>query len=461
MTCPLPHMRITTVTCAAAMAILLATGCSESTPVVSPLPAAIRTIEVSASKSSLVVGDSVEVRATATADDGYPFHLTTVGWTSSDSAIATVTPTGPLTAQVRTISAGLVSITATVESHSGYLALAVTIPATPPSPPQISPSLAFIWSAETGMLALTFPPGVSQSSAGDVNDLGQVVGTVTIDSRAHAFVWTVDGGMTDIGGLPGFVSSYATAINNAGQVVGASINAAGRSQAFRWSPSEGMIALPMPPGTESSVVRGINASGAVVGELNGTAGPILFRWSQEKGTEDLTLFDADSYGDAVAIADNGDVVGYSGGVDSDSDVTRAVLWSANGTKKIIDPCTEGWIAWDYTYVCHSSAHAINNVGQIVVESDVNGASLAVRFTVAGDRLYIPRIPGSSSSYASAINDAGQVVGTSYWQVPLSAVGRAFFWSPISRTIDLGSLPGRQWSEATGINNHGQVVGRSY
>ena len=435
------------------LAAVMLTACSDSTP---PLPPSIQTIHVSALTNSVVLGDSVEVRATGRAADGSSFTLTAVGWTSSDVAIATVTATGPLTAEVRTISAGSVTITATVESHSGRLSLAVTPP--PPPPPQISPWLAFVWSQETGMTALTFPQGVGQSYASGINDLGQVIGSVIIDNRSHAFVWTREGGMVDIGGLAGSLSNSATAINNAGQVVGNSLDTSGRLQAFRWSPTQGMSALAMPAGTVSSYSSGINARGDVIGERRGSAGQSFpFRWSQEKGTEDLTPVGSDSYAAAVAIADNGDVVGYSGGADTFNDVTRAVLWSSDGTKKIIDACTEGSFAWDLSYVCHSSAVAINGAGQIVVEWEY-GFPLAV-FSAAGTRQNIPGINGSSTSRVAAINEAGQVVGYSYLQD--GQVRRAFLWSPLGGTIDLGSLPGRQWSTAHGINNRGQVVGSSY
>lgn len=305
------------------------------------------------------------------------------------------------------------------------------------------------------MTALTFPAGVDRSYATGINDLGQVVGTVSIDNVGHAFVWTLEGGMIDLGGLPGSVASSAAAINNAGQVVGGIEDASGHSRAFRWSPSDGMIALPMPPGTQSSYAVGINARGDVVGQRNGSAGLISFRWSQAKGTEDLTLFDSDSYGGAMAIADNGDIVGSSG--------SRAVRWSADGTKTIIDPCTDGFLGWDYSYVCHSSANAINSAGQIAGNSDSSGSLRGFRLTVGADRQDIPGITGSFTSHASAMNEAGQVVGSSIRIVPLfGEVGRAFLWSsPVGGSIDLGALPGRQFSQATGINNHSQVVGSSY
>jgi probable HAF family extracellular repeat protein len=221
-----------------------------------------------------------------------------------------------------------------------------------------------------------------------------------------------------------------------------------------------MIALPMPTGTENSFSRGINASGEVVGVRNWPAAPIPFRWSQERGREDLTFFDSDSYGEALAIADNGDIVGYSGHDNKDESVQRAVLWSRDGTKKIIDACTRGFFAWDYSYNCRSSATAINGVGQIAGNSDIEGSSVPFRLTMGANWQDIPGIPGSLVSDARAINDAGQVVGSSYWDI-YGQMGRAFLWSPISGTVDLGTLPGRHWSVATAINNRGQVVGYSY
>jgi probable HAF family extracellular repeat protein len=429
------------------LAAALVTACSESTP---PLPPSIRTIHVSASTSSLVLGDSLEVRATATAADGSAVALGNVAWTSNNIAVATVTATGPLTAEVRTISAGSVFITATVESHSGQLALAVTAPALPPL--QTSPSLAFIWSRETGMVALTLPAGAHESKAAAINDLGQVVGYVGIGQSYHAFVWTLAGGMVDIGGLPESVSSYATAINNAGQVAGYSRDASGHNRAFRWSASEGMIALDVLPGTVNSYAEGINSSGKVVGERDGSP----FRWSQDKGMEDLGLFGTDSDGGAMAISDNGDIVGYSGD-GGYYGITRAVLWSADGTKKIIDICTTG----SPFYGCYSSANGINSAGQIAVNSESGGPSNAFRLTPGVDREYIFGLPGSHLSYARGINEAGQVVGFSEGSSFALALGRAFLWSPTDGAIDLGVLTGRHWSDATGINNHGQVVGISF
>ncbi len=433
------------------LAAALLTACSESTTP-SPPPPSISAIHISAPTSDLVVGDKLAVRATATAADGSAVPLLVVAWTSSNIAVATVVATGLLTAEVRTINAGAVTITATAGSHSGQLALAMT-PSPAPPPLQTSPSLAFIWTRESGMIALT-PPGSGESIPMAINDPGQVVGYVVIARSAHAFVWTVAAGMVDIGGLAGSVNSYATAINNAGQVAGHSQDASGHNHAFRWSPLEGIIALDVGSGPVNSYAHGINSSGQVVGERDGPTGGIPFRWSKEKGMEDLALFESDIDGGARAIADNGDAVGYSGD-GGYYGITRAVVWSADGTKKIIDICTTG----SPFYGCYSSANAINNAGQIAGNSESGGPSVAFRLTVGGDRQDIFGLPGSHISFARGINEAGQVVG--FTEGPPFPLGRAFLWSPTDGTIDLGTLPGRQWSDATGINNRGQVIGKSF
>jgi probable HAF family extracellular repeat protein len=64
-------------------------------------------------------------------------------------------------------------------------------------------------------------------------------------------------------------------------------------------------------------------------------------------------------------------------------------------------------------------------------------------------------PGSSweaTSYASAINASGQVVGSCGF-----GIQHAFLYSSGTMT-DLGTLPGYSWSVANGINASGQVVG---
>ena len=65
--------------------------------------------------------------------------------------------------------------------------------------------------------------GGSFSTALDLNDRGQVVGT----SGSRGFVWTAAEGMVELPPLPGYAFSEALFVNNNGYVVGRSLRDAG------------------------------------------------------------------------------------------------------------------------------------------------------------------------------------------------------------------------------------------
>jgi probable HAF family extracellular repeat protein len=67
----------------------------------------------------------------------------------------------------------------------------------------------------------------------------------------------------------------------------------------------------------------------------------------------------------------------------------------------------------------------------------------------GQIIDLGELPGATFTTAWAINDRGQVVGTSGT--------RAFLWEK-GRMIDIGTLPGIIQSAALAINNRGQIVG---
>jgi probable HAF family extracellular repeat protein len=101
--------------------------------------------------------------------------------------------------------------------------------------------------------------GATQSSAREINDFGEVVGTVTTGSGSTAitegFVYQ-DGAVQFLGGLGG-TSSAVNNINNFGQVVGQSRNAAGQNRAVLWA--------------DGAVIDLNNAISAGVPALNGAA----------------------------------------------------------------------------------------------------------------------------------------------------------------------------------------------
>ena len=105
----------------------------------------------------------------------------------------------------------------------------------------------------------------------------------------------------------------------------------------------------------------------------------------------------------------------------------------------------------------SYASAINNNGQVVGWADTNGASEPHAFIYDGVTKHDLCTLGGTESFASSINDSGQIVGKS------TLVGdssfEAFLYGDDGQMRGLGTLGGAD-SLASDINNNGQIVGGS-
>lgn len=102
----------------------------------------------------------------------------------------------------------------------------------------------------------------------------------------------------------------------------------------------------------------------------------------------------------------------------------------------------------------SYATAINNTGQVVGNSyKGHGTSQAFLYS-NGQMQGLGTLPGNTDSFATGINSAGQVVGKGV----IAGVGAHAFLYSNGKMQDLGTLPGGTSSEAIGINDAGQVVG---
>jgi probable HAF family extracellular repeat protein len=201
-----------------------------------------------------------------------------------------------------------------------------------------------------------------------------------------------------------------------------------------------------------SIAWGVNDSNVIVGEYLPNPNPIFFiveafKYSDGVATG-LGYLSSSSYSSAHGINQLGQIVGEST-TNSTGSVIHAILWDTNGTKLDL-----GVLSGTY-----SSANAINNSGIIVGESSVEGSTNAQAFIYTNSIFPLGTLGGDYSS-AKSINDAGVVVGESTEVTAGVTNLQAFIYrdGTMSSLRPLAAALGADSSSASSINNAGQIAG---
>jgi probable HAF family extracellular repeat protein len=200
--------------------------------------------------------------------------------------------------------------------------------------------------------------------------------------------------VVDLGTLGG-TGSAATDINNAGQVVGWAQNAAGARRAFLWT-HDTLVDLGT-LGGDSSVASAINDRGQVVGLTTNAAGE-----------------------------------------------ARVFLWT-NGVMQDLGPTFASQPQFAFGNV------RIDNPGRVVWQGQTPNGTHAFLWR-DGVVVNLGTL-GGSHTFVTAMNDAGQIVGSSY--LPMGGQVHAFLWEN-GQMRDLGATG--PYSSASDINEHGLIVG---
>ena len=280
-----------------------------------------------------------------------------------------------------------------------------------------------------GQLREITPPGGVDGEAWGINNFGHVVGRVGLcnmvngncQGYSRAFIYR--NGQFEILGTLGGRDSWGWGINDSGQVSGESDSGGPSSNRHAVIFQNGTIQdVNDIIGTTSSFARSINHTGSVVGRAssNTNFGAFLF------SNGNTVFFDAN--GSPNDINDSGQVVG--GCCSNDDGKRRAILFS-NGVRTDL-----GSLSPQRMY---NDALAINNNGQIVGVSATSG----IPFQSNDDRAFIygngvmqdlnNLIPAGSGWFLSAaadINDAGQIVGNG----KLNGEDHAFLLTPTEPSL---------------------------
>ena len=226
------------------------------------------------------------------------------------------------------------------------------------------------------------------------------------------------------------------------------------------------------------VLKGLPTDINEVGVVVGYAGAHAFVWTRETGIRDLPRRPGDPKQVAASIADDGTVVGTSGGGDFESD--HAVVWTFDPAG--VATMTElPWPGGPTAFARGISRSGDRIAGQVFVLTEPNAydfprydayPALWTRAAGGSWRLELLPVPEDAFGVAAGLNDNEQVVGLSI--VPLSPPlpgqyapdysQNAVIWtrgprgSWVMETLATGTR--EEGVQAAAINASGQVVGTS-
>jgi probable HAF family extracellular repeat protein len=286
--------------------------------------------------------------------------------------------------------------------------------------------------------------GGTLTSVWGLNDAGQAAGNSSLHGEAVSHPYVYSGGvMTDIGTLGGaYAGAYA--INNSGHVAGFSRVGSNESPVHGFLYSNGTMTDLGTLGGRESVGTSINNAGQVVG-YSDVGGIASHGFLYENGVmRDLgTLGNWDSI--ARSINNAGQIVGDSH-LSPDNPSAHIFVYN-NGFMRDLGAYRG----------LNTVAQDINDAGHIV------GYGVPVTGGLHSAFLYrdgvMVDLGQGVSARAIAINNAGQVVGS-------SGDGHAFLYSDglmhdLNNLIDLQDTGGKFLSIATNINNNGQIVAMAW
>lgn len=246
----------------------------------------------------------------------------------------------------------------------------------------------------------------------------------------------------------------AWGISDTGEVAG-SAGVAGpgtESRAIVWTAAHGIQMFGIFPGGHYSSGYAINHFGAVVGaaDFANYFSHAFLSTGPSKPLKDLGVLYHTQYSQANAINDSGIVAGFAF---NPTGTTRAFRWTSSTGMRGLDTLPGG---------VNSTATAINNAGQIVGYSSSGGQAInwhacwwpKPNGVIPTD---LGTLPGYAASLGYGINLHGAVVGES----DKTGTAHAFLWTATSGMKDLGLLNNALSTSARAINDSGEVVGIAF
>lgn len=294
--------------------------------------------------------------------------------------------------------------------------------------------------------------------ANAINERGEIVGFEWVEEKAHPGVVAQQPilargkEITYLPLLEGYTASFPAAISDDGLVVGRvskplrpGVRAGLRNQAFVWDATSGIHGLGVLKDDFASFGCGISRDGRRISGFSlGENRNRVCVWDRKGDTWNITALpqEAQLASNVVAISNDGRYVAASDGV-------NACLWTCDASG--------AWKREVIAGVHLLTPRAVNNAGTVVgLAFTPDGLTHAAIWTRGEGYKQLPKPKGYVRSEASAINNAGLVVGTIDGPQGEKLPSRAFAYERgQTYLIEQG---GPNFGGALAVNDHRQVAG---
>lgn len=385
---------------------------SASLTVVALPPTPVATVTVSLNPSSLIVGGTAQATAVTRSSTGTTLTGRVVSWASSNTAVATVSSSGEVTA----VSAGSATITATSEGKSGSAGITVTAP--PPAP---------VATVSVSLGASTVIAGVGTQATAVLRaaDNSTLTGRTVTWSSSDATIATVSG--------TGAVSTL-----RAGSVT---ITATSEGK----SGSAGLTVTAPPPAAVATVSVSLGASSIAVGA--GTSATAVTRDANGAVLTGRTVTWSSSNTAVATVNSSGAVTAVGVGSASITATSEGKTGSAGITVTAPPPApvnTVSVVLSRSTIFTGTGAEATATLrdadGAVVIGRNITWTSSAPSIaSVTSSGAIVGLLPGSATITATSEGKSGSAT-ISVQLIPVSRVEV----SPSSATVESkGPMGGRQ------------------
>ena len=295
----------------------------------------------------------------------------------------------------------------------------------------------FLWQDGAFIELGSFGGGNSWGYALDINTAGQVVGSSPVNNGSdglaqHAFIWE-DGVMTDLGALPGLPDSRAHAINELGQVVGFSSffdpdTTDELFESFLWEDGV-MIDLGVPGSLNRA--HDINDSGQIVGWSS--SGAYIY--------EDGVVTNLNS----LIPAGSGVSISVATGINNAGQIVGYGLFGGRFHALLLTPAEEGIpsVSIDDVSVAEGNAGLAGAVFTVTL-SEPASEDVTVNYVTAD---------GTASAGADYVADSGTIaipVGLSSATVTVSVIGDTATEPDETFQVNLSQAAGATIGDGQGV-----------